>query len=131
MPGRLLLLTEAIAAGLLPAALPDETSQLQPASAVLNNLSLTMRRCCRLLESVCAQKACCFAMPSDRRKKRSIAPVSASICLQPKEEVGSDVVVVEDKVRPAGTEPLALEIRGMDCVDCLPKVDRALSRLPS
>lgn len=89
-----------------------------------------MRRCCRVLESVCAQKACCFISSTDRRKTQAVVPAVSSACSQPKEEFKEEVVV-EDEGRSTGTEPLTLEIRGMDCVDCLPKVGRALSRLPS
>jgi hypothetical protein len=121
---------ESIAAGLLPAALPDISAPSTPAPSILDDLSRTMRRCCRMLESFCAQKECCFVTPSDRRKKREVAPAAASTCLQPKENAKADVIVDED-ARSTGTEPLTLEIGGMDCVDCLPKVDRALSRLPS
>ena len=34
-------------------------------------------------------------------------------------------------VEPIGGEKLQLEIRGMDCVDCVPKVGRALAQLPT
>lgn len=100
-----------------------------PVSDALDGLSRTMRRCCRLFESVCAQKACCFVSPSRRMLRATTAPV-ASTCLQAKEEIKTEVVL-EEEVKLAGTEPLSLEIAGMDCIDCLPKVDRALSRLPS
>lgn len=87
-----------------------------------------MRKCCRILETLCKGLDCCFV--PENRTRRSVAPPVVSTCKQVDDEPPRTQA---DASRPSGfgTQPLTLEINGMDCIDCLPKVNRALSRLPS
>ncbi|KAH8817562.1 E1-E2 ATPase-domain-containing protein [Flagelloscypha sp. PMI_526] len=109
-------------------ATPKELRRTGTSTKTLDGLTRTIRKCCRVLESVCAGKPCCF-VPLKPKKSTSDFPVPSSNCKQPKIE--EPIPEPTEISRAIGTERLVLEISGMDCVDCLPKVSRALSRLPS
>ncbi|KAJ6549781.1 hypothetical protein B0H19DRAFT_1264690 [Mycena capillaripes] len=93
-----------------------------------HKFSATVRKCCRLFKSVCAQRPCC--MPVPRLSKKPIIPVVASSCKQPEEHIPTQTAP-DNLTRSSPSEPLKLEISGMDCADCCTKVTRALLRLPS
>lgn len=73
-------------------------------------------------------KECCFVSP---RPSARLSQPRVSTCQQVDKEDprAEDVKPVADS--RFGVEPLTLEISGMDCIDCLLKVTKALLRLPS
>lgn len=81
--------------------------------------------CCRIFKSACVGKACCYVLTGATEH-----PIQRSSPL-PGPSVSRTDAQSSTKVDAGRHEPLTLEIGGMDCVDCLPKVGKALSRLPS
>ncbi|CAA7269956.1 unnamed protein product [Cyclocybe aegerita] len=101
---------------------------VESARSRLESSARILRACCKTLEDYCVGRSCCFVAPPTHPKKPSTSrsPVkkdqSRGPNVTPISEVPKDV---------AGREKLRLEVRGMDCPDCTPKVLRALSHLPS
>ena len=97
----------------------------------LNNLELyaeNLRRCCAILEN-CCRRACCLL-----QAPQSVIPTQTPQFIRAceVEELNTDVSTQDDaKVARSGSTLLQLEVGGMDCPDCVPKVTLALGRLPS
>ncbi|KAJ7736303.1 E1-E2 ATPase-domain-containing protein [Mycena metata] len=99
-----------------------------------HRLSAAIRKCCRLFEASCAQKACCFSRALPSKKGRAVSVSVPSKCKQPAQPIPADYAsdnLTHSSPDESTGEPLKLEITGMDCADCCIKVSRALSRLPS
>jgi cation transport ATPase len=80
----------------------------------------------------CCRRACCFRSPTGARLTSPAAPSSVykvNDRSQKLEKAASKAIQDGEGVRHG--EKLQLEIRGMDCVDCVPKVGRALAQLPT
>lgn len=104
-------------------------SQSDQLASSLGNLAGMLRRCCKLWESTCVGKACCFYQAAHAASsKQAVARVTP--CSKASPECTKELKLVDDGSK-LGSEPLTLEITGMDCADCAPRVGRALSRLPS
>lgn len=88
-----------------------------------------MRKCCRVLKTLCMGNACCFVPES--KTTTSVPPPKVSTCNQVEELPEGFQPLPPSTPSSFGTEPLTLEITGMDCIDCLAKVNRAILRLPS
>lgn len=114
--------------GLLP-SLPPTSPAPTSILASLDGLARHIRRCCRILKATCAGNECCFVTPrpSARRSKGSTSKCSKAH----KEEVSPTPAPIGPAATRSGVEPLTLELKGMDCADCLAKVTTALQRLPS
>ncbi|KAK7042529.1 heavy metal translocatin [Favolaschia claudopus] len=100
----------------------------------VHRLSTAIRKCCRLFESTCAQKSCCFSSSLPPKPRRTIPKTVPSQCKQPAPLPAdriSNHSIHSSLDDSSAREPLKLEITGMDCADCCIKINRALSRLPS
>jgi cation transport ATPase len=98
----------------------------------LEKYAETLRRCCAVLDN-CCRRMCCFVNPPP-----SVISTRAPRLLRACEVVGNEDtepnLLISPKCGPTakpGSTALHLEIRGMDCADCVPKVARVLGRLPS
>ncbi|KAF8870201.1 E1-E2 ATPase-domain-containing protein [Infundibulicybe gibba] len=100
-----------------------------PAIRYMDAYTNRLRACCQALVKYCLGRSCCFVSDTtDKHIPPSAVPLSA--------DSTDDSHSHDDKhaalPSPTATgEKLQLEIRGMDCVDCMPKVGRALAQLPS
>lgn len=129
--------TESIQNGLFSSAasrIPSPSKSV--ANTAVEGVKRTLRRCCQLLESMCARDLCCYISVDEPRRKK---PRTSGLVLadsgrpQPgsgKEEFKAEATLADEK-KAAGLEVLQLEISGLDCADCGGKVDKALRRLPS
>ena len=101
--------------------------------AYLEEYTGKLRSCCQSLMQYCSRRACCFRSPPSETKNIS-SPVLLEYSRLPQPEKMNFKTVVKtvgDEVNVSRGEKLQLEVRGMDCVDCVPKVGRALAQLPS
>jgi copper chaperone CopZ len=90
-----------------------------------------LRKCCQALMQYCVRQSCCFVpQPTNNRISSAVSIYAANDPISYTQKVTTETKnAVEDVFSPG--EKLQLEIRGMDCADCVPKVGRALSQLPS
>lgn len=94
-----------------------------------------LRSCCQTLIQYCSRRACCFRSPPTQAGVTTSPGIPFAPFSPPSQPKEASVELVP---RTAGNEDgvnrgerLQLEIRGMDCVDCVPKVGRALAQLSS
>lgn len=88
-----------------------------------------LRACCKILQPFCDLKPCCFTSSSLEKVHSSSESLIPRAPDASNEKSTNTTAYSADNVGPG--EPIQLEIRGMDCADCLPKVKRALKQLPS
>lgn len=113
-------------------SLPNDVAET--AVTYLEAYTSNLRSCCQALLQYCSRRACCFrSHPTGARDASSAVPFST---YSPLPQPGK--VSIKEHTRLDGNEDVArrgeklqLEIRGMDCVDCVPKVGRALAQLPT
>ncbi|KAJ3511903.1 hypothetical protein NLJ89_g3840 [Agrocybe chaxingu] len=104
---------------------------VESARSRLESSTRILRACCKILEDYCVGRSCCFVAPPTHPKKLSTSPVKPT-SLTKDQSRGPNVTSISELPKDvAGREKLRLEVRGMDCPDCTPKVLRALSHLPS
>jgi cation transport ATPase len=118
-----------------PASTLGLLSPTDIAASYLGAYTNNLRTCCQALVQYCVRRSCCFVSPTSKEILSSPFSVYSADdpSIPPNDKVTTmlrtDVRSSQDVLNPR--EKLQLEIRGMDCVDCVPKVGRALSQLPS
>src|SRR4051812_40951831 len=103
-----------------------------PAGGLLSNQRQLIRSCCRLYERYCSGLLCCYPAQSTSKPKLSEPAKSIS---RPRNDGFREQRVANIPSPPQQSvgrnTPLTLSIRGMDCIDCSPRVTKSLARLSS
>lgn len=119
------LLSDSNSSQLVPRSSPNNVTDT--ATGYLDVYTNSLRACCQALVKYCVHRSCCFV--SNPGKK--CIPSSSVPLAMPSTNASLPYPAKAAPMAGVHGEKLQLEIRGMDCIDCIPKVSRALAQLPS